>query len=404
MAYFPNFTNPSYGDFPQTAGVLDPRPAQQRGVLGGGGFSSLLDPSIALPAAAAMIGGRNLQESLAGGFAAAAPGIVNMQKRKAINAWLKAKSSGDPAALEQAKQNLISQVPEIGQQIAAYDLTPHAPIAVSAGDRLAQYNQSTGRYEEAGGGAYGGTSMDAQNWNIIMGGKTDTPQYAAAYSQLFQTPKMAPGQGPNGEITQTPYYPPIPQGVKPPAAGYAAAAPAGPPAGSAGPVPQDGGVRVGPAVVTGQKAPNEQNIRNRELYSVVSKELPIVEQNFDELGKLGNQAAGMGGDATRWMASPGYQRGFMSLQTIVASYLYSTSGATANPGEVIKQTQVLMPAPGESAASVADKKARVRTMVEAIKRGASTTGGGDPAAEGAPAAGVVTHVWDPQNGLRQVGQ
>ncbi len=339
-------------------GILGGGGAAPRGILGGGGgfLGQLLDPSVAFPAAAALIAGRNPQESLAGAFSAAGPGIVASRKRMLWTNYLKAGAPKDPN--HPALRALIAESPEVQDKLL------------------------TSQLGSGNGGVYDGTSMDGQNWNIILGGKVDTPQYAAAYSQLFETPKMAPGQGPNGEITQTPYYPKIPQGVRPPAGYAAGAAPeaAAAPAAPGGPVPQGDGVRVGAPVVTGQKAPNEQNIRNRELYSVASKELPVVEENFDELSKLGNQAAGLGGDTTRWIASPGYQRAFMSLQTIVASYLYSTSGATANPGEVLKQTQVLMPAPLEAAASVADKKARVRQMVDAIKKGAQTTGGGDPGA------------------------
>ncbi len=127
MAYFPNFNDPSYGDYPadptQTGG-LGLSSQAPRGILGGG-YSNLLDPSIALPAAAAMIGGRNLQESLSGAFAAATPGIVNMRKRTALNAWLKAKSSGDPAALKQATDALYQADPAIAESMAVNEMTPH---------------------------------------------------------------------------------------------------------------------------------------------------------------------------------------------------------------------------------------------------------------------------------------
>ncbi len=207
----PYFNDPSYGwnspDIGQTAGILGQQPPQQRGILGGGGFSSLLDPSIALPAAAAMIGGRNLQESLAGGFAAAAPGVVNMQKRAAINDWLKAKSSGDPAMLERAKQNLISVVPEIGQQIAAYDLTPKAPIVMSPGATLAQYDQTKGYYTEPNGasGRGGGSPYDleqgAKAYKAQFGEGAnlaiDAPDFQSWYRSAW--PQFGQGQAGGGQ-------------------------------------------------------------------------------------------------------------------------------------------------------------------------------------------------------------
>lgn len=109
-------------------------PPASRGLLGGGGggFSQLLDPSVALPVAAALMGGRNLQESLAGGFAAAAPGLAQMKKRKAINDWLTAGAPRDPKAPE--TMALMQAAPEladkyIGAQFntdsgAEYGMTP----------------------------------------------------------------------------------------------------------------------------------------------------------------------------------------------------------------------------------------------------------------------------------------
>jgi hypothetical protein len=183
-----------------------------------------------------------------------------------------------------------------------------------------------------------------------------------------------------GNSVTTPVYPDM-TGLKPPLGHGGAAA--------------GGGPQVGKSIVTGQERPTEANIRNRELYSVTAKEVPIVLGSFDELSKLGNQAAGAGGNASMFMTSPGYQRARNSLSVIVANYLYSTSGATANPGEVQNLVSTLMPFPGESSASIADKKARVEGYVEAIRIGGET----NPPASGA--AGV-THIWDPKGGLRPV--
>ncbi len=163
MAYAPNFNDPAYGY--SGGGILGSQPAAQpRGILSGfgGAFRQLLDPQTALPMAAALIGGRNPQESLAGAFAAAAPGLAATKRRMAINDWLKAKSSGDPAALESAKANLINAAPELGMASAAYDLTPKAPIEMSPGSRLAQYDPAKGQYVEQGGasGRGDGTPYD----------------------------------------------------------------------------------------------------------------------------------------------------------------------------------------------------------------------------------------------------
>ncbi len=108
-------------------GILSGQAAPGGGILGGigGSFRQLLDPQTALPMAAALIGGRNPQESLAGAFAAAAPGLAATKRRMAMNDYLKAKSSGDPAALDKATQNLYQAAPEFAASSIASQMTPH---------------------------------------------------------------------------------------------------------------------------------------------------------------------------------------------------------------------------------------------------------------------------------------
>ena len=120
-------------------------------------------------------------------------------------------------------------------------------------------------------------------------------------------------------------------------------------------------------------------MRNKQLLTVVTPELATIETTFAELSKPENQVGAMApGGLGNYATSAGYQQGRNALRTIIASYLYSMSGATANPGEVETQTDVLMPRIGEEAASVADKLARIRVMVNSIK----TRAGGNAAAEG----------------------
>jgi hypothetical protein len=107
-----------------------------------------------------------------------------------------------------------------------------------------------------------------------------------------------------------------------------------------------------------------------------SKQLPIALAHFDALGDTVNQVAGSAGSAGNIFTGPAYQQAKNAVQTIIADYLYSVSGATANPGEVATRAGVLMPAVGDKAATIADKKARLQTMVDAIKVRAS--GGNAP--------------------------
>ncbi|WP_292379851.1 hypothetical protein, partial [Mesorhizobium sp.] len=132
-----------------------------------------------------------------------------------------------------------------------------------------------------------------------------------------------------------------------------------------------------PLTAPKQKPPNEQQQRDNKLYSVVAPELQIVERNFDALSNPSDQALSAiphGSDyGAEYLKSPEYQRASNSLRTIIASYLYSVSGATAAPAEVENQAAILTPKPGEAKASLDDKLARIRQMVEAIKAGGSGT-------------------------------
>lgn len=167
--------------------------------------------------------------------------------------------------------------------------------------------------------------------------------------------------------------------------------------------------RLGGSKAEPVKAPTEQVVRNRQLYKVVAPEVKnllgdgATPGKFDALASTASQAGdvlgGLGksigvGDLSGFTTSGEYQSAKNSLKTIVASYLYSVSGATANPGEVETQTNVLMPKPGEDPQSVADKKARIKTMVEAVKSVADGTGNDimSPLPTGTTSTGVPWNV------------
>lgn len=154
----------------------------------------------------------------------------------------------------------------------------------------------------------------------------------------------------------------------------------------------------GPADPSTAGKTTEATRRNQQLASVIVPELtsligdgsPQNPGTFDALANPQDQMRAMSGDAGMAVGlgpSPAYQQARNSLTTIVASYLYSVSGATANPGEVEKQVEVLTPKIGESAESVAAKKLRLQQMVKAVEAAATgtpidITGGGPTLAPG----------------------
>jgi hypothetical protein len=140
----------------------------------------------------------------------------------------------------------------------------------------------------------------------------------------------------------------------------------------------------GPADPATASKTTEATRRNQQLAKVIVPEVQSLlgdgtqanPGTFDELSSWGAQASdAMGPLGLVLTGGPDakYQQAKNSLKTIIASYLYSVSGATANPGEVDTQASVLTPRPGEPAASVAAKKQRVATMVQAVVDAAKGT-------------------------------
>lgn len=274
---------------------------------------------------------------------------------------------------------------QTGQEIANF---PDSQKPIEKWQKLDDntlYDPATGETKNIGGEAGGvdlfkGSSVEAQSLNGLVrsgqltpdqamqlgAGKTITDPSTGAI--IFLTPQGVFGQSANGGQPQPVGAPPpaaAPQMTPPPVPG-AGATPDAPVAPAATNAPRPGQIPLTDG--KGAKPPTEQMIRNQQLYSVVEPEVGIVDQNFAALTQLGSQLGGATPELINgFMTSPEYQRASNSMKTIIATYLYSTSGATANPGEVANQASVLMPKPGESAESVADKLRRVHTMVDAIR-------------------------------------
>jgi hypothetical protein len=135
----------------------------------------------------------------------------------------------------------------------------------------------------------------------------------------------------------------------------------------------------GPADPSTAGKTTEATRRNQQLATVIVPELKSLlgdgksPGTFDALADLGQQARNGIPGVGNFLTSPEYQQGQNSIRTIIASYLYSVSGATANPGEVENQASVLTPRPGDTPQTIAAKKARLQDMVQAVVAAASGT-------------------------------
>jgi hypothetical protein len=123
----------------------------------------------------------------------------------------------------------------------------------------------------------------------------------------------------------------------------------------------------------GKKAPTEDQNKNSQLYTRAKQQLSILvgdgkgnRGTFDSLSGIGSQI-GSAVPGTTFFTSNDYQRADGALRDIAASYLYSVSGATANPGEVQNLVMTIRPKIGDSPQTIADKKARLSQMVDSIK-------------------------------------
>jgi len=179
-----------------------------------------------------------------------------------------------------------------------------------------------------------------------------------------------------------------------------------------------GGAVVTTAAEAKPKTPAAQTVdqlKNRQLFTVVTPELKTLTKNWDELGKKQNQVFAAIGDAKIPWTNIGvpkgsvtgteYQQAESSLSVIAASYIYSVSGATASPEEVKKTVAALMPAFGEGEEQKKSKLARINTMVEAIGERAKGGFNAAPSSNGdSPPASTLQELQEGENTTFENGQ
>lgn len=119
--------------------------------------------------------------------------------------------------------------------------------------------------------------------------------------------------------------------------------------------------------VASAKPATEDQAKADQLYTRASQQLKIATDNWDSLADLPDQAKAKIPGIGNFLVSPKYQQASAAVKDIAASYLYSVSGATANPGEVANLVETITPKPGDDAATVQQKKERLSQMVESIK-------------------------------------
>lgn len=235
-----------------------------------------------------------------------------------------------------------------------------------------------GQTVAGGTGGFAGTDLQAQAWNTVLRGAHDpafqqTPEYQTAVSIVSQ-PKVTYAQGPDGLVPVS-QQPTLPSFMKAPETSDSA------------PSAANGNITSATAIPGTKSKPDEQQRRAQMMDRVITPEVANLlgdgknSGTFDALSnggdviKSGMNAAtndgarflpfGMGTPSEQFLKAQG------SIKTVVASYLYVASGATANPGEVQNQIDILTPKVNDPPNVVADKKARLATMAQAVKDAAA---------------------------------
>lgn len=244
------------------------------------------------------------------------------------------------------------------------------------------------------GGNFTGDSLDAQAWNILQTTDPTSREYATAYSIINQ-PKQQLVQTANGLVpvsvqpqlpdwvvapgtTKTVTQPSSAIGDAPtasPTAAIAPSAPSAPVVPGAPAAPSNVNVNAGPAIPGTKQPATEQQARNHAIGSILLNEIPTVGANFTALADPKGQLLGAlpGGIGNAWQ-DPKYQQAASAVSTSVSDILYSLSGASSNPGEVINQIKNLTPQFGDQPPVIADKLNRFKAYVRAIASEANDPG------------------------------
>lgn len=131
-----------------------------------------------------------------------------------------------------------------------------------------------------------------------------------------------------------------------------------------GAVPQEKGIAL-----TGKKPMSSEDMKAVGLYEGAKGAIDEVNKNFDKMSADKTSiAAGTGGfEIGKMFQSDVYQKTKISIGRVAQNYLYSTSGATANPGETQKTIESVTPTFFDSDEAKKTKKILFNDMVRNLE-------------------------------------
>jgi hypothetical protein len=238
------------------------------------------------------------------------------------------------------------------------------------------------------GGAYGGTSMDAQNANILLKGDVNSPEYAYAYNLATQ-PRTEFRETATG-LVPIQITPTLPPGIRPPG-GASGAQPSGPQLSQGPRVGMDNGLSpvIGPPVQAGSPGvstgaalpgtapkPTEAQQRMGLLSTSLAVSAPAVLKGFDALSDTKQQILGIGKGLTRPWQSEEYQKATVALGAAIADIVPAISGAAFSQQELATKIDSFTPKIGDKPGTVNLKKQLFLSYVQGIANASN-----DPAAK-----------------------
>lgn len=324
--------------------------------------------------------------------------------RAAWNAGLKMKSG---LSLTPEEQAALSAAPEI-----AFKFMPEQQDLKTVGNRL--YDPNTKSWIEppggAGGGPYEGTSMDAQNWNIVLNGDPAAPEYEAAYTQLF-APRTVPSVDVQGNQVLVPLTPPIPPNVRRPGKSTSVMPQRptqSPPAPDATQqvTQKDGGMipGVGDPIVIGNPKPSDTQMSSALYADRMTKSNDIITK-LEQAGTsyVDAAASGVPFGIGNYLVSDDYRQLDQAERDFVNATLRRESGAAISLSEFDNARKQYFPQPGDDQTTIEQKRANRQTAIEGIARAAGPSYK-PPAPGGTPGGGTLTpgaaYIWSPDGTLR----
>lgn len=221
------------------------------------------------------------------------------------------------------------------------------------------------RRNQQGGGTYRGTSMDAQNMNILLQGDPASPEYAAAYAMQTQPRTMMTDQG---LVTITPQ---LPASIRPPV--IAGAAPQPPMPAQAAPQQPPASPSPAPKV---EAVPGTESLKSTEQMRTAAgflDRMNAAESTITSLAgkvdptdpaQVASKSVPLVGN---YFQSPEFQQYTQAADDWIRAKLRKESGAVIGDDEMAREYKTYFPMPGDSPQVLEQKAAARATAIEAMR-------------------------------------